>query len=225
MATRGPPRAPDTTGEGLHLAHRHDHLMAEPRGFPTRFSSPISMWTLRLFRRRPPDGRSRRQDRIQRGPRIAPNGSGISGRSCRRAGSAENPNSIHGELSPPREKSQSSQQCEFGEFSEGDRTTQGILGSSLSLGERVMLSILKKLYAQRGAARKENALYRGLDQRERALVPRILDLLEREGLAAPGRSGGTVLWVPTRPSTARVLAMLTAPTTCNDPLMVTVRRL
>jgi len=88
-----------------------------------------------------------------------------------------------------------------------------------------MLSILKKLYAQRGAARKENALYRGLDQRERALVPRILDLLEREGLAAPGRSGGTVLWVPTRPSTARVLAMLTAPTTCSDPLMVTVRRL
>ncbi len=64
--------------------------------------------------------------------------------------------------------------------------------------QRVALTILKKPYAQRGTGRKESALYRGLDERHRALVPQVLRAIEAGGLAVRTRIGNQVIYLPTK---------------------------
>jgi hypothetical protein len=53
-----------------------------------------------------------------------------------------------------------------------------------------LLTVLKKLDLQRGSARKENALFRGLDHHSCRLVPEVLNLLQHEGLALLYRRTG-----------------------------------
>jgi hypothetical protein len=107
----------------------------------------------------------------------------------------------------------------FGNVAE---TTNAILSLSLPLGTRVLLTVLKKLYAQRGSGRRESALYRGLDARARQLVDGVLHLLRREGFAIKCRQAEDVVWLPSKSSGARrrVLSLLAAPTTSVDPLIV-----
>ena len=57
-------------------------------------------------------------------------------------------------------------------YDRGDDSYSAVTRSSL--GVRVCLTVLKKLYEQRGAGRKENALHRGLDGHARRLVPDVL---------------------------------------------------
>ena len=57
-------------------------------------------------------------------------------------------------------------ECLFGEFPESLETTDAILDLDLPLGVRVLLTMLRKLYQRSGRGRRENALYRGLDQKE-----------------------------------------------------------
>ena len=91
--------------------------------------------------------------------------------------------------------------------------------SSLATGAKVLLTTLRKLYLQRGAGRKESALYRGFDHRDRRLVPEVLGLIASAGLAVKGRAGDATIWLPVRAETARVRRILAAPTTCDDPLV------
>lgn len=106
--------------------------------------------------------------------------------------------------------------CTCDQFSEAGVTTAGLLATSLPAGQRVALTILKKLYMQRGSGRKESALFRGLEQNQRGLVANILDVLERHQLATRARSGKERIWVPARRATPRVRAMIDGPTTCRD---------
>ena len=91
-----------------------------------------------------------------------------------------------------------------------------MLASSLPIGQRVGLSILRKLYLQRGSGRKEEALYRGLSRTDQHVVEEALQILERFGLAIKTHSGRQRIWVPARRSTSRVYEMLEGPTICTD---------
>lgn len=105
-------------------------------------------------------------------------------------------------------------------FEDSAQTTNAILSLELPRGTKAVLTILKKLYRQRGTGRRENALYRGLDVATQQLVPQALALLRREELIV--RSGlGEQIWLPTRSSEARrrALGILAAPTTSSDPLL------
>ena len=62
-------------------------------------------------------------------------------------------------------------------------TTAGIMSLRLSPGARVLSTVLKKLYLQRRAGRRENAFSRGLDPSSRRLVAAVLAEVERCGLA------------------------------------------
>jgi hypothetical protein len=106
----------------------------------------------------------------------------------------------------------------FGNVAE---TTNAILSLSLPLGTRVLLTVLRKLYAQRGSGRRESALYRGLDERARQLVDGVLHLLRREGFAIRCRQADEVIWLPSKSSDLRrrALSLLAAPTTSPDPLI------
>ena len=102
--------------------------------------------------------------------------------------------------------------CIIESFSASAGTTDAVLSLELPLGTRVVLTILKKLYQQRGSGRRENALLRGLDDRARRCVPEALRLLQREGLAAPCKRGEDTIWIPDRGSMRRVGRIIAAPT-------------
>ncbi len=109
--------------------------------------------------------------------------------------------------------------CVVESFATAAATTDAVMTLDLPLGTRVLLTVLKKLYQRRGSGRKENALFRGLDHHARRLVPDVLRLIQREGLAAPFRRGEVTIWIPDRSSMRRVGKLIAAPTLRDDPLL------
>lgn len=105
-------------------------------------------------------------------------------------------------------------------WKESAPTTDALLELSMELGKRVVLTILRKLYLQKGSARKEGALFRGLDQRAQRLVMEALTLLEREGLAVRSTRGSERLWMPVRSEAARVNSLISQAQYSSDVLMV-----
>jgi hypothetical protein len=112
-----------------------------------------------------------------------------------------------------------SDDCIIESFTTAAATTAEVLGLQIPLGSRVILTILKKIFERRGSGRKESALRRGLDHRERQYVDGALQLIERERLAFRGRRGDETIWQPNRSAARRVGLMITAPTQSTDPLM------
>ena len=110
-------------------------------------------------------------------------------------------------------------ECIFDSFVESAQTTSQILDSTLQMGTKVLLTVLKKVYFQRGSGRRESALYRGLDHRAKRLVPEVIDLLAREGLVMKSKCNEGNLWLPIRSHSVRVQRMLATPNRTDDPLI------
>ena len=109
--------------------------------------------------------------------------------------------------------------CVIDSFGESSQNTAAILALPLSTGAKVLLTVLKKLYLQPGAGRKNSALFRGLDHRARALVPDVLELLVREGLTIRSTVGEEPVWLPTRSESVRVRRLVSSPLGNNDRLI------
>ena len=109
--------------------------------------------------------------------------------------------------------------CTFDSFGESSQNTAAILRLPLSTGAKVLLTILKKLYLQPGAGRRQSALFRGLDNRARILVPEVLELLVKEGLTVRSTLGEEAVWLPIRSEAARVHRLLSSPMGSNDTLL------
>jgi hypothetical protein len=116
--------------------------------------------------------------------------------------------------------------CKFDDFPDGvDRNASILKAESLPLGTRVTMTLLRKLYLQRGSGRKENALGRGMSQDETGLVMDAMRLLQREGLAFYSKQGRSVVWMPDRSAGPRVRAYLESPRVGDDPLINLAREL
>lgn len=115
--------------------------------------------------------------------------------------------------------------CDIEEFVEAADTTSQVLSLDLPLGTRVCITVLKKLYEQRGGGRRENALHRGLDSHARRLVSDVLRILQSEGLAYRDKSKSTVIWRPDRRRRARVGKLIAAPTRSSDSALQRCSRL
>ena len=115
--------------------------------------------------------------------------------------------------------------CDIESFAEKTSTTTAILELPLPLSSRVALTILKKLYVQSGTGRKENALYRGLDDNARRYVHDVIEQLVRHDLMVQSRAGGETIWLPVRGASARVRAILAAPLRGSDPVLDAVASL
>lgn len=98
-------------------------------------------------------------------------------------------------------------------------TNDAVLSLPIPLGIRVLLTVLRKLYQQRGSGRKESALLRGLDHHAKRMVPSILQLLQREGIASSYRSSDYVVWIPDRRKMQRVGRIIAAPNSSDDSLL------
>lgn len=109
--------------------------------------------------------------------------------------------------------------CEIDEYSETIYTTAGILELGLSIGVRLTLVVLKKLYLQAGSGRKESALYRGLDHRHRRLIPDVLEVLQKHGLARQATGSNEPVWLPVRARSGRVRQLLTSPSEASDQVL------
>lgn len=105
---------------------------------------------------------------------------------------------------------------EIDEFGEPAQTTSAYLDLPLPLPTRVALTILKKLYLQRGMGRREAALYRGLDDAGRRYVADVVDILSQEGLMVLSRAAAERIWLPVRGEAHRVRRLLAAPTGSTD---------
>lgn len=85
--------------------------------------------------------------------------------------------------------------CEIQEFSKLTQTTAGILQLDMDRERRVAITILKKIFGQRGSSRKESALSRGLSLSDRPLVPEVIDRLIAGGWLARSSAGNSVIYV------------------------------
>ncbi|MEV6054266.1 hypothetical protein [Streptomyces sp. NPDC052107] len=98
-------------------------------------------------------------------------------------------------------------------------TIKGILALKTTPMNKVLLTILKKVYAQRGTGRKESALFRGLDAKHRELVPDAVQRLAGAGLITSARSGGTRIYLPVRGMAGRVRRILQVPQSSADSIL------
>lgn len=111
--------------------------------------------------------------------------------------------------------------CEIGEF-DPLATNAAVLKNDVhALPVRVLLTIIRKLYLQGGAGRKENAFFRGMGPEAARFVPDLLEIVRREGLAsvtAGGRPGR--VWHPLRSARARAYRLLESSVSGADPAVL-----
>lgn len=115
---------------------------------------------------------------------------------------------------------------EIEEFTESAGTQSSILNiGGLSKGEKVMLSILRKLFIQSLGGRAESALTRGLELNDRQLVPDVIRLLQQNDLISIVNKGDGTIIVPVRKELHRVRSILSAPSTSNDILLADAKKI
>lgn len=88
--------------------------------------------------------------------------------------------------------------CEVDRFSDHLQTTAGLIQLKLPERSRVALTILKKLYDQRGTGRVESALSRGLPPQLRPLVPEVVNDLMQQGWMSAASSHGKTIYLPVK---------------------------
>ena len=109
-------------------------------------------------------------------------------------------------------------ECVIESYVESADTTASVLALDLSLGTRVCLTILKKIYERSGSGRRENALYRGMDHRAQRLVPNVLQVLQSERLIIPYRKKGDRIWLASR-ERRRAARIIAAPAGSTDSVI------
>ncbi|MFE6446946.1 NACHT domain-containing protein [Nocardiopsis dassonvillei] len=99
------------------------------------------------------------------------------------------------------------------EFSSSSQTTSGIMSLELSTDTKIALTILKKIYSQRGSGRKESSLSRGLDPAIRGRVPDVISALHAKGWMQRTSSGKENVYVPIKSRRGEALKALENPNT------------
>lgn len=113
--------------------------------------------------------------------------------------------------------------CLIESFSTSLATSSAIMGAPLERGERILLTLLRKLFVQSLSGRLEGALVRGLDLNDRGYVTEMLRLLQQQGIVFPPAKGDSTIWMPNRKQLGRVRRLLSAPSTCQDPVLELAR--
>ena len=118
-------------------------------------------------------------------------------------------------------------ECTCHDFEAAAKTTKALLELDLPLGIRVGLTVLKKLYLQKGAGRRESALYRGIGQEAQRVMADVLEVLRKYDFATKVRQGNNDVWLPTKMSNARTraVALLDDPVGSADPVLVPLKQL
>lgn len=109
--------------------------------------------------------------------------------------------------------------CEISEFTDEYSVNSQVLDTSLPLSVRVLVVTLRKVFTQGGRSRLESALYRGLDQRSKMIVPDIIDLLLRHGFIVNTGRQGKNTYAGTKAKRNEALKIIQAPNTADSELL------
>ncbi len=110
-------------------------------------------------------------------------------------------------------------QCEIEHFEQQLATTDSIMDAQIDIRVKVLMSILKKLYIQKGAGRLESAFLRGLDINAKKYVHDILKILQSDGIAIKFSRSGSEIWLPDKKLFPRIGRIISTPTLCNDNII------
>lgn len=97
---------------------------------------------------------------------------------------------------------------EASNFTSAAQTTDGILALKLDLEERIALTILRKVFVQKGSGRKLTALYRGVPGHYGDAVSRALERLKAMGFVQVSTSRREEIVLPVRTKAAAVNEIL-----------------
>jgi hypothetical protein len=97
-----------------------------------------------------------------------------------------------------------------------------IKASPLPPAQKLFLSLIHKIFFQRGGGRKENSLYKGgFGQNfDKKLIERILAMLVSEGLVEKSKDSSGHIYNPNREYTARMKAIKDQLSLSKDPLWI-----
>lgn len=103
--------------------------------------------------------------------------------------------------------------CEIGEFSLATRTSSGIMQLEIDKDSKIALTVLKKVYLQRGAGRKEGALVRGLDPADRPRVSDVVATLVAKDWLSKVSAGRATIYAPVPFMRGAAIRALESPST------------
>lgn len=101
--------------------------------------------------------------------------------------------------------------CDIAEFSSATKTNAGIMALSIDKESKIALTVLKKVYMQRGNGRKETALVRGIDPVDRHLVAGVVSTLVGRGWLSKSSAGRNTVYTPSPLARADVMSALDNP--------------
>ena len=127
--------------------------------------------------------------------------------------------SIEGRVSSSDLEGEQFIDCEISSFTDEYNVNSQVLVTSLPLGLRVLVVTLRKLFRQYGSSRLESALYRGLDQRSRLLVPDVIKLLSQHGFIVPTGRKGKVTYSGTKTKRSEALRIIQSPNTVGSRIV------
>lgn len=104
-------------------------------------------------------------------------------------------------------------------------TNAAIMRSTAPVPVKVLLTILRKLFMQRGRARRESSFHRGLDAGSGQYVGDVLRILRKESIAHPFAAGEGTIWHPNRRHQGRVMRVVSSLGVSDDPLVQQVSEL
>lgn len=109
--------------------------------------------------------------------------------------------------------------CEVSEFTHEYSVNSEVLETTLPLGLKVLVVTLRKIFKQYGSSRLESALYRGLDQRSKMLVPEIVSLLLRNGFIVPTGRQGKITYSGTKSKRDEALKIIQSPNASDSAIV------
>lgn len=114
-------------------------------------------------------------------------------------------------------------QSEVNELTDETATNAQLMAAQLPEAQKVLVSILRKLFLQPGAGRQESAFYRGaMDARSKAIVPEVLEQIRTFGFAQPNKLRGKSIWHPNRSMSSDARKIIFSPSSKDHALMKAV---
>jgi len=109
---------------------------------------------------------------------------------------------------------------EISEIPDEVSTNAQLFSAALPESQKVLISILRKLFLQPGAGRQESAFFRGaMDERSKSLVPEILDKVASYGFAQRNKLKGKNIWHPNRAMSSEARKIIFNPAQKEHPLV------
>lgn len=101
-------------------------------------------------------------------------------------------------------------------------TLAQIKGAGLRPRQEILVAIIRKIFFQKGAGRKEEALLRGLERVDPKAVGKVVNLLIKEDIIKKGKGDEGVLYRRVGSQTHRMKKMLAELTLSKDPLWLLI---